>query len=54
MCLTKIQTYDIIKLLPVIYIFKYVHCDMQFLVVKMSALLCFLNGFGIAVPLFSY
>ena len=35
------------------YIFsKYVHCDMQFLVEKISALLCFLGGFGIAVPVF--
>ena len=37
------------------YIFsKYVHCDMRFLVVKISALLCFLNCFGIAVPVYSY
>ena len=37
------------------YIFsKYVHCDMRFLVKKNSALLCFLDGFGIAVPVFSY
>ena len=37
------------------YIFsKYVHCDMRFLVEKNSALLCFLNGFGIAVLVFSY
>ena len=27
---------------------------MRFLVVNISALLCFLNGFGIAVPVFSY
>ena len=33
---------------------KYVHCDMRFLVEKTSALLCFLDGFGIAVPIFSY
>ena len=33
---------------------NYVHCDMQFLVEKISALLCFLNGFGSAVPVFSY
>ena len=32
---------------------KYVHCDMRFLV-KNSALLCFLDGFGIAIPVFSY
>ena len=35
------------KLLPVIYL----HCDMQVLVEKNSALLCFLDGFGI---LFQY
>ena len=31
---------------------KYVHCDMQFLDVKTAALLCFPNGFGIAVRVF--
>ena len=37
------------------YIFsKYVHCDMLFLVQKINALLCFLDGFGIAVPVFRY
>ena len=37
------------------YIFsKYVHCDMRFLVEKNSTLLCFLDGFGISVPVFSY
>ena len=37
------------------YIFsKYVLCDMQFLVEKISTLLCFLDGLGIAVPVFSY
>ena len=39
----------------VLYIFsKYVHCDMQLLVEKNSALFCFLKGFHIAVPVFSY
>ena len=39
----------------VVYIFsKYVHCDMRFLDVKIGALFCFLNGFGIAVPVFIY
>ena len=33
---------------------KQVHCDMRFLVEKISALICCLDGFGIAVPLFSY
>ena len=32
---------------------KYVHCDMRFLVEKNSTL-CFLDGFGIAVLVFSY
>ena len=39
------------------YIFsKYVHRDMymRFLVEKNSALLCFLDGLGIAVPVLSY
>ena len=37
------------------YIFsKYVHCDMRFLVEKISTLLYFLDGFGIAVPVFRY
>ena len=33
---------------------KFVHCDMRFLVENNSALLCFLDGFGIAVLVFSY
>ena len=37
------------------YIFsKHVHCDMRFLVEDFSALLCFLDGFDIAVSVFSY
>ena len=37
------------------YIFsKYVQYDMRFVDVKRGALLCFLNGFGIAVPVFMY
>ena len=40
MCLTKIPTQGIFKILPV-------------LVLKVSALRCFLNGFGIAVQVFS-
>ena len=54
MCLTKIQTHRNFKLLPVIYFKKYVHCDMQFLVEINSSLLCFLCGFGIAVPVFRH
>ena len=39
----------------VVYIFtKYVHCDMRLLVIKINALLCFLNDFGIAIPVLSY
>ena len=37
------------------YIFsKYVHFDMQFIVEKNSPLLCFQDGFGITIPVFSY
>ena len=37
------------------YIFSnYVHCDMRSLVEKVSALLCFLDCFGIDVLVFSY
>ena len=37
------------------YIFsKYVYCDMRVLVEIISTLLCFLDGFGIANPVFSY
>ena len=37
------------------YVFsKNVHCEMRFLVEKISAFLCFLDGFGIAVLVFSY
>ena len=39
MCMTKIPC---------------VHCDMKILDVKSGALVCFLNGFGIAVPVFIY
>ena len=33
---------------------KYVQCDMKFLDVKKGELVCFLNGFGVAVPVFIY
>ena len=33
---------------------KYVDSDMLFLVEKISKLLCFLDAFGIGVPVFSY
>ena len=34
--------------------FNYVHCDMGCLDIKIGALLCFINGCGIAVPVFSF
>ena len=53
--LNKKQTaQSMFKLLPVKYISKYVHCDMQFKVIKINTLPCFLNGFGIVVSVFSY
>ena len=54
MCLTKIPTHGILKTTVGKIFSKYVYCDMRFLVEKISALLCFLDGFGIAVPVFSY
>ena len=33
---------------------KYVLCDMRLLLEKNKALLCFLDGFGIVVPVLSY
>ena len=54
MCMTKIPTYGIFETI-VVYIFPTnVHCDMRFLEVKIGALFCFLNGSGIAVPVFIY
>ena len=52
-CLTKIPTHSIFKLRSVIY-FKICALWHAILVKKSSALLCFLDGFGIAVPVFSY
>ena len=37
-----------------LYIFKICAFDIRFLVEDLSAMLCFLDGFGIAVPVFSY
>ena len=49
MRLTKIPTHSIG------YIFsKYMHCDMRVIDEKISALLCFLDCLGIAVPVISY
>ena len=51
MCLTKIPMYDIFKLLSVIYFQNMciVTCDFSRKIAH-----CFLDGFGIAVPVFSY
>ena len=53
MCLTKIPTQGIFKLLLVIYFQNMCIVTCGF-IRKISALLCFLNGFGIAVLVFSY
>ena len=50
----KLPTNGIFKLLSFNFLFKYVHCDMRFLFEKNSALLWFLDVFGIAVPVFTY
>ena len=52
--LEKIPTHRIFKLLSVTYFQKCVYCDMRFFVEINSALLCFLDVFGIAVPVFGY
>ena len=54
MCLTKIPTHDIFKLLSVKYFQNMCIVTCDFLSKKTSALLCFLDGFGIDVPIFSY
>ena len=54
MCLIKIPTHGIFKLLSVIYFQNNVHCGMQFFDEKNSALLCFLDGLGITVQVFSF
>ena len=54
MYLTNIPTQGIFKLLSVIYFQNMCIVTMRILVIKISALLCILNGFGIAVPVFSY
>ena len=51
--LDKIPCPGIFNLLSVMY-FRNVHCYMRILVEKRSTLLCFLDGFGIAVLVFSY
>ena len=53
MCLTKIPRHGIFKLLLVIYFQNMCIVTSIFLVEKISPLLCFLGGFGIAVPFFS-
>ena len=54
MCLTKILTHSIFKLLSVIYFQNMCIVTCDFYSKKISAMLCFLDGFGIAVPVFSY
>ena len=54
MCLTKIPTKVIFKLLLVTYFQNVCIVTCGFLLKKNSALLCFLDGFGTAVPVFSY
>ena len=53
--LDKIPTQAFLKYCR-LYISKYmyVHCDMRFSVIKISALLCFLNVFDISGLVFSY
>ena len=54
MCLTKIPTHGIFKLLRVIYFQNMCIVTCDFKSKKNSALLCFLDGFDIAVQVFSY
>ena len=54
MGLTKIPTHVVFKLLSVIYFQNMCIVTCDFLVQTNNALLCFLDGFGIAVPVFSY
>ena len=54
MCLTKIPTHSIFKLLSGIYFLEMCIVTCDFYSKKISALLCFLDGLGIAVPVFSY
>ena len=53
MCLTKNTNAQHFKTTAIFIFSKYVHCDMQVLVEIISAMLCFLDGFGIAVQVFS-
>ena len=54
MCLTKIPTHGIFKLLSVIYFQNMCIVTCDFKSKNISALLWFLDGFGIAVPVFSH
>ena len=54
MCLTKIPTHGIFKPLSVIYFENMCIVTCDFKSKKISALLCFLDVFGIAVLVFSY
>ena len=53
MCLTKIPTYGIFKLVPFIYFQNMCIVTRNFRH-KIGVLFCFLNGFGIAVSVFIY
>ena len=54
MCLTKIPTKVIFKLLSVTYFQNVCIVTCVFFVENNSALLCFLDVFGTALPVFSY
>ena len=54
MGLTKMTAQDMFKLLSVISFHNMCIVKCDFLVVKVNAMFCFLNGFGIAVPVFSF
>ena len=54
MCLIKIPTHGIFKQLSVKYFQNMCIVTCDFFVEKISALLCFLDGFGIAVQVFSF
>ena len=52
--LEKIPTHDIFKLFSIKYFQNMCIVTCDFFLEKTSALLCFLDGFGIAVAIFSY
>ena len=54
MCLTEIPMHVIFKLLSVVYFQNMCILTCDFQSKKNSALFCFVDGYGIAVPVFSY